>query len=182
MILFAALQLLKRSYSWPTSKFCILIFKNLPHGLCKFQDFPPHVSTCFYISCCFLPTLGHKTQSFCLCLQESTHIQVFSCVGFTLLESYSVFIEQRGWNWNKHGFLASASLPFLPPALFQPILHLQGSSLFIHLNVSSQTLIAILGAPIFLLTYSPKNDLYKMNPSEYSSFLPPHLVGMVNSW
>ena len=138
----------------------------------SFRTFPLMflpVST--YHAASFLPylNLGHKTQSFCLYLQESTHIQVFSCVGFMLLKSYSVSIEQRGWNWNKHGFLASASLPFLPPALFQPILHLQGSSLFIHLNVSSQTLVAILGAPIFLLTYSPKNDLYIMNPSEYAA-------------
>ena len=56
MILFAELRFLKHSYSWPKPKFYFLIFKNLPHGFCKFQDFPPHVSTCFHVSCCFHPS------------------------------------------------------------------------------------------------------------------------------
>ena len=169
MILFAELLFLKHSYSWPKSKFCILIFKNLPHGFCKFQDFLPHVSTWFYISCCFHPTpLEPGVQnSILLSLSPriNSHPSVFLCWVHVARE-FQCFIKQKGKNWNKIFLLASASPPFLPPALSQPILHLQGSSLFIYLYISSQTLVAILEAPIFLLTYSPKNVLYTMNPSE----------------
>lgn len=169
MILFAELQFLKHSYSWPKSKFYILIFKNLPHGFCKFQDFPPHVSTCCYISCCFHPTpLEPGVQnSILLSLSPriNSHPSLFLCWVHVARE-LQCFIKQRGKNRNKIGFLVSASPTFLPPALSQTILHLQGSSLFIYLYISSQTLVAILQAPIFLLTYSPKNVLYTMNPSE----------------
>ena len=64
----------------------------------SFRTFPlMSLPAATYHAASILPhlNLGCKTQSFCLYLQESTHIQVFSCVGFMLLESYSVLSSRE---------------------------------------------------------------------------------------